>query len=260
MGPLLRHVFSQLSLSLGKPRGLSLFFVWVTLSTSGCFKNLGDEALRNGSLGIDIIPASSQETKKIINARTWTEIQARITAPNEGSELNGIPIRFTKTSPLSGREKDDDAVIDCNGTEATSCEFSTTSAPDQSGVITFRVRAASNSTVKSQFQATIPGSSNPLRFTIDVNESPTSIQLDGSSVPENSATGTIAGTLETIDPDDDDRFTYRLVDSESFPDNSALEISGSKLKLKKSADFETKKPTTLASEPLILKASLSTKQ
>jgi hypothetical protein len=47
----------------------------------------------------------------------------------------------------------------------------------------------------------------------NVNEAPTHIELSGNSVPENSSSDTLVGTLSTTDPDADDTFTYALVDN-----------------------------------------------
>lgn len=46
----------------------------------------------------------------------------------------------------------------------------------------------------------------------DVNEAPTDIGLDGQSVAENSAGGTVVGTLSALDPDFDDSASYEIVD------------------------------------------------
>ncbi len=53
-------------------------------------------------------------------------------------------------------------------------------------------------------------------FTIsvtNVNEAPTEIALSNSSVPENSATGTVVGNLSAADPDAGDSHTFSLIDS-----------------------------------------------
>src|SRR5205814_1935484 len=52
-------------------------------------------------------------------------------------------------------------------------------------------------------------------FTIhlnDVNEAPTSETLSNSAVAENSANGTVVGTLHTTDPDAGTVLTYALLD------------------------------------------------
>jgi hypothetical protein len=45
------------------------------------------------------------------------------------------------------------------------------------------------------------------------NQAPSGIALDNATVAENSATGTLVGTLSTTDPDAGDTFTYTLVDN-----------------------------------------------
>jgi hypothetical protein len=50
-------------------------------------------------------------------------------------------------------------------------------------------------------------------YLFDVNRPPTDITLSASSVPENSASGTIVGNLSTTDPDSGQTFTYTLLDS-----------------------------------------------
>jgi hypothetical protein len=47
----------------------------------------------------------------------------------------------------------------------------------------------------------------------DINEAPTKLALSGSSVPEDSNSGTLVGRLSTIDPDVGDTFAYKLLDS-----------------------------------------------
>ncbi|MFG0286556.1 MAG: cadherin domain-containing protein [Rhodopirellula sp. JB044] len=79
-------------------------------------------------------------------------------------------------------------------------------------------------------------------FTItvtDVNDAPTAIAIDNSSVAENSATGTVVGGLTTTDDDASDTFTYALVSGEGDTDNSLFAIDGSNLVTRASFDFES---------------------
>lgn len=46
---------------------------------------------------------------------------------------------------------------------------------------------------------------------IDGNDPPTDISLSPSSIPENSAVGTIVGTFATTDPNVGDQHAYTLV-------------------------------------------------
>jgi len=73
-----------------------------------------------------------------------------------------------------------------------------------------------------------------------VNDAPTSISLDNSSVAENQPSGTAVGGFSTTDPDTGDTFTYSLVSGEGDDDNASFTISGTQLKTFASFDYETK--------------------
>ena len=81
------------------------------------------------------------------------------------------------------------------------------------------------------------------QFTIyidNVNEAPYGINISGT-IPENSAIGTTAGTLSTLDPDAGDTFTYSFIDTGSYPDNNSFNLSsGGVLTSKEVFDLETK--------------------
>ena len=74
----------------------------------------------------------------------------------------------------------------------------------------------------------------------NVNETPTDIALSSSSLAENSGTNATVGNLTTADPDLGDTFAYTLVTGTGDTDNAAFDISSNTLRLKNSADFETK--------------------
>jgi hypothetical protein len=74
----------------------------------------------------------------------------------------------------------------------------------------------------------------------NVNESPTYIYLSSASISENVPTGTTIGTLSSDDPDAGDTFTYSLVDTSTYPDNSSFVITGTSLKSKSVFNYETK--------------------
>ncbi len=66
------------------------------------------------------------------------------------------------------------------------------------------------------------------KFTIainDQNEAPADVMLDGGSVQELSAIGTVVGTLSTQDPDAGETFTYTLLDNAG----GRFAISGDKI-------------------------------
>jgi len=76
-------------------------------------------------------------------------------------------------------------------------------------------------------------------FSIAVKNAPTDITLSNASVPENSAVGTLVGTLDANDLDSTD-FTYTLVSGSGSTDNANFEIVGDELRTKASFNFESK--------------------
>jgi hypothetical protein len=64
-------------------------------------------------------------------------------------------------------------------------------------------------------------------FTIyvnNVNEAPYGLTFNGS-IYENQSIGTSVGTIGSLDLDSSDTFTYQLVDTSSYPDNSSFELA-----------------------------------
>ena len=80
-------------------------------------------------------------------------------------------------------------------------------------------------------------------FTIavtNVNETPTDIALDNSSVNENQPSGTAVGNFSTTDPDAGDTFTYTLVAGAGSTDNASFQIVGNQLQTAAMFNFEVK--------------------
>jgi|GEM_PF-2782861 len=73
---------------------------------------------------------------------------------------------------------------------------------------------------------------------IDVNDPPTDITLSGSTVVENTASGSVVGTFTTTDPNPD-IFTYSLVAGTGDEDNESFKIVGNELQTKEEIDYET---------------------
>jgi VCBS repeat-containing protein len=71
-----------------------------------------------------------------------------------------------------------------------------------------------------------------------VNDAPTDISLDNSSVGKNQPPDTAVGNFSTTDPDTDDTFTYSLVSGEGDDDNDSFTIVGSQLQTASSFDHE----------------------
>ena len=67
-------------------------------------------------------------------------------------------------------------------------------------------------------------------FCRDINSSPTGISLSANTVPGNEAAGTTVASLSTADPNlSSETFTYSLVDTVDYPDDSAFTIAGNQL-------------------------------
>eukprot|EP01136_Pigoraptor_vietnamica_P014679 Opistho-1_new@57081 len=81
-------------------------------------------------------------------------------------------------------------------------------------------------------------------FTINVqnvNEAPTGLGISASTVAENSASGTVIGTLTTQDPDAGNTFTYTLTANPS----NAFAIAGTTVKTNAVLDFEATPTITI---------------
>jgi subtilisin family serine protease/subtilisin-like proprotein convertase family protein len=73
----------------------------------------------------------------------------------------------------------------------------------------------------------------------DVNETPTNIALDASSINENRAAGTVVGQLSATDPDANEQFTFTLVSGDGSSGNSLVTINGTQLVLASALNFES---------------------
>lgn len=69
-------------------------------------------------------------------------------------------------------------------------------------------------------------------------QSPTDIQLSNNAVNENTATGTVIGTITATDPTAGDTHTYSLVAGTGDADNSEFTIVGDELRVAMSHDYE----------------------
>ncbi|HEV2755660.1 MAG TPA: cadherin domain-containing protein, partial [Actinomycetota bacterium] len=90
-----------------------------------------------------------------------------------------------------------------------------------------------------------PAKADTDSVTIDltnVNETPTDLDLTGTSVAENEASGTSVGTLSATDPDTGDTHSFSLVAGAGDGDNGKFQITGGVLETAQSFDFETQGP------------------
>ena len=77
-------------------------------------------------------------------------------------------------------------------------------------------------------------------ITLNSNSAPTNIILSSTSVNENLTSGTIVGSLSTIDSDIGSTHIYTLVSGSGDADNSSFSISGNNLLTETAFDYETK--------------------
>ena len=111
-----------------------------------------------------------------------------------------------------------------------------------------KTAAIFNYEVKSSYSIRVQTSDNQGAtfqkvFTItvtDVNETPTDITLNPSSVAENLPVGTVVGTFSTTDPDFGQTFTYTLVHGTGGQDYSSFTIVGNELRTAEVFNYEVK--------------------
>ncbi len=80
-------------------------------------------------------------------------------------------------------------------------------------------------------------------FTIavnNINDQPTNVKLDNTIINENNSIGALVANLTTVDEDTANTHTYSLVSGEGDTDNSKFSITGSKLYIQESANYESK--------------------
>ena len=81
-----------------------------------------------------------------------------------------------------------------------------------------------------------------------VNRAPTEIKLKTSIIPENQAPNSKIGILETIDPNVNDQFSYKLEDNYDDTDNQYFSILDDQLFIKVMTNYEKKSTYTLRVE------------
>merc|ERR1712018_808824 len=94
----------------------------------------------------------------------------------------------------------------------------------------------------------------------DVNEAPTDLLLDNTTLDENATPNSVVGTFSTTDPDSGDSFTYTLVSGTGDTDNSALTISGNQLQINTTPDFESQSSYSIRVETTDLSGASYQKQ
>jgi LPXTG-site transpeptidase (sortase) family protein len=157
------------------------------------------------------------------------------TLTNTGTVVLASPYTITDDKVLPVNINCAGATSPLNPGESTTCTgtYTTTPADVTAGFVTNTASATADYGL-----FTIP--SNSASATINLNQAPTAIALNPSSVAENQPINTVVGTLSTTDPDALDTFTYTLVPGAGSTDNASFNILGNSLRTSAVFDYETK--------------------
>ncbi len=130
---------------------------------------------------------------------------------------------------VAGAGSDDNASFTIAGDVLeTAVTFDYLTDPTQ--LIRVRAQDASGATVETQLTVTVD----------NVNDPPTALALDSTSVPEGSAVGTTVGTFSTTDLDGVAPYGYALVTGTGDDDNASFAVSGGTLASGAVFDVDTK--------------------
>ncbi|MDD3302152.1 MAG: cadherin repeat domain-containing protein, partial [Candidatus Gracilibacteria bacterium] len=135
---------------------------------------------------------------------------------------------------VSGTGSDDNSSFSINGANIIA-DFSADYETKTS--YTVRVRSTDNGGLYTEKEFIIN--------IIDVNEGVSNITLSGSSLDENTLSGTTIGTLDTISSNTGATFTYSLVSGTGSDDNASFSISGSTLISEIVPNYESKNSYTI---------------
>jgi hypothetical protein len=162
-----------------------------------------------------------------------TDISLSYNRINENSAI-GTVVGYLATASIDSNDNHTYSIVN-------SAPF-TTSGNALISSISFNYEATTSYTVAIRTTDSV-GQIYDKQFTIyidNVNEAPYGINISGT-IPENSAIGTNAGTLSTLDSDAGDTFTYSFINTGSYPDNNSFNLSsGGVLTSKAVFDVETK--------------------
>jgi hypothetical protein len=170
---------------------------------------------------------------------TPTDLVLSASSVNENVAVNTTVGTFTSTDPDAANTFTYTLVAGTGDTDNASFNISGSDlrigiSPD------FEVKNSYSVRIRTQDQG---GLSFEKFFTIsinNINETPTDLVLSASSINENVAVNTTAGSFSSTDPDAANTFTYTLVAGTGDTDNASFNISGSDLRIGVSPNFEVK--------------------
>ncbi|WP_439487428.1 putative Ig domain-containing protein, partial [Algoriphagus sp.] len=201
----------------------------VSINDNGNTGSGGGTDIPVGTISVNITPVNDAPTDILLDNNSVAENETIGTVVGLFSALdvdNGDTFTFTL---VSGTGDTDNSVFSISGNElrtAAVFDFET----KNSYSIRVRVTDSGGLTFEKPFTATVD----------EVNESPSEILLDNSSVAENEATGTTVGTFSAVDPNAGDTFVYTFADGAGDEDNDSFTLTGDELLTGEVFDFETK--------------------
>jgi len=133
---------------------------------------------------------------------------------------------------VAGAGSTDNALFSISG--ATLSLLASPNFEATSGSYSIRVRTTDNGSSPGNFEKSF------LIAITDLNESPTSLSLNGATLVENNPPGVVVGTFAAADPDAGSSHTFALTGGTGADDNATFSISGNTLIINASADSETK--------------------
>ncbi|MBO9598419.1 MAG: cadherin-like domain-containing protein, partial [Cohnella sp.] len=146
----------------------------------------------------------------------------------------------TLTGTLYGSDPEGDALIfilDTNAAQgnasvAPNGDFTYTPNANYSGTDEFRYKVYDGTTYS--------GAAAVYINVIPVSDAPTDITLSNATIAENSGVGYIIGSLDTLDPDAGDTFTYELVPGAGDDDNGSFILTDAILSTGVPVNYESK--------------------
>ncbi|MEM8894826.1 MAG: cadherin domain-containing protein [Bacteroidota bacterium] len=164
--------------------------------------------------------------KVVINQNELTE-DSDLLAAFVGTEVRGV----ANINVLVGSTGDKVAFLQVYSNQNAGEEITFKVYDDSEGTITDAITGVTFSN-----DAIIGSTADPLVITD--NSPPTDISLSNSEINEGIAVGTVVGTLNTSDVDDNETFTYSIVTGDGDTNNDFFTINGNELQTASAINFE----------------------
>ncbi|KOF04213.1 hypothetical protein OB69_01410, partial [Roseivirga seohaensis subsp. aquiponti] len=166
-------------------------------------------------------------------------------------DVDEIPPVFTSATAVNYAENGTGTAYTIVATDANDITYSIGTGNDEdffdiaSGVVTFKTspdfETKSSYTIQVKANDGLNEATQNVTISVtNVNEAPTELFINNTSIEENNEVGDEIGQLTTADQDAGDTHSYTLVSGSGDTDNASFEIVGNKLAAKSSFDFEAK--------------------